>query len=70
MNPSLRPASDDDHSDGVSCPVCGRERSQVVDTRARSREHCIWRRRRCQDCDARFSTTEKVTHTTSGPCAC
>lgn len=53
-------AAPDDHSDGVSCPSCGSERSEVCKTRATPQLGRIWRRRRCLGCGTRFSTEERV----------
>jgi len=44
----------------VHCPFCQGEDTQVAETRASDDGHAIRRRRRCQDCDKRFTTYERV----------
>jgi len=48
--PSAKPA----------CPECGLRRSEVIDTRPTAAGDATYRRRRCLDCDHRFSTEERV----------
>lgn len=44
----------------MHCPFCQGEDTQVAETRASDDGHAIRRRRRCQDCDKRFTTYERV----------
>jgi transcriptional repressor NrdR len=44
----------------VRCPFCQSENTQVVDTRSNPEANTIRRRRRCQKCDRRFTTYERV----------
>jgi transcriptional repressor NrdR len=44
----------------VHCPFCQGEDTQVVETRASDDGHAIRRRRRCQTCEKRFTTYERV----------
>lgn len=39
----------------MTCPICGGE-TKVVDSR--SELDCVYRRRRCLDCEYRFTTRE------------
>jgi transcriptional repressor NrdR len=44
----------------VRCPFCGHTDTQVVDSRVSEEGDTIRRRRRCQSCDKRFTTYERV----------
>lgn len=44
----------------MKCPFCQSEETQVVDTRATEEADAIRRRRRCLQCDKRFTTYERV----------
>jgi len=44
----------------VRCPFCGHEDTQVVDSRSSTEASAIRRRRRCPECDKRFTTYERV----------
>jgi len=44
----------------VRCPFCGHSDTQVVDSRVSEEGDTIRRRRRCQACDKRFTTYERV----------
>lgn len=39
----------------MTCPYCGSD-TKVINSRPQ--EDSVWRRRKCVDCKARFSTTE------------
>jgi len=44
----------------VRCPFCGTDDTQVVDSRVNDEGNSIRRRRRCLECDKRFTTYESV----------
>ncbi|MGE8658686.1 MAG: transcriptional regulator NrdR [Achromobacter sp.] len=44
----------------MRCPFCGNSETQVVDSRVSEEGDAIRRRRRCQSCDKRFTTYERV----------
>ncbi len=44
----------------MRCPFCDSENTQVLDTRSNPDTNSIRRRRKCTDCDKRFTTYEKV----------
>lgn len=44
----------------MRCPFCNHEDSQVVDTRSNPEANVIRRRRKCPNCDKRFTTYERV----------
>jgi transcriptional repressor NrdR len=44
----------------VRCPLCGTDDTQVVDSRVNDEGNSIRRRRRCSECDKRFTTYESV----------
>jgi transcriptional repressor NrdR len=44
----------------MRCPFCESEDTQVVDTRSNPGTNVIRRRRKCPNCDKRFTTYEKV----------
>lgn len=44
----------------MKCPFCQSEETQVVDTRATEEADAIRRRRRCLQCEKRFTTYERV----------
>jgi transcriptional repressor NrdR len=44
----------------MRCPFCGNSDTQVVDSRVSEEGDTIRRRRRCQHCDKRFTTYERV----------
>lgn len=44
----------------MRCPFCGTDDTQVVDSRVNDESNSIRRRRRCSECDKRFTTYESV----------
>lgn len=44
----------------MQCPKCGTKDTRVIDSRVSSNGLSIRRRRACQNCEYRFSTTEEV----------
>ncbi len=44
----------------MKCPYCSEENTQVVDTRENEDADTVRRRRRCMNCDKRFTTYERV----------
>ncbi len=44
----------------MKCPCCGTDDTQVVDSRVNDEGNSIRRRRRCSECDKRFTTYESV----------
>ena len=44
---------------GIRCPNCEGGLTSVVDMRRQSAPDWIWRRRKCLDCGARFTTKEE-----------
>ena len=44
----------------MRCPFCNSEDTQVMDTRANPEANTIRRRRRCLQCEKRFTTYERV----------
>jgi len=44
----------------MRCPFCHHEDTQVLDTRVSEEGDAIRRRRRCADCDKRFTTYERI----------
>ena len=44
----------------MKCPFCQHEDTQVLDTRASDEGDSIRRRRRCGNCDKRFTTYERI----------
>ncbi len=44
----------------MKCPFCGTDDTQVVDSRVNDEGNSILRRRRCSECDKRFTTYESV----------
>lgn len=44
----------------MRCPFCQHEDTQVLDTRASDEGDSIRRRRRCNQCDKRFTTFERI----------
>lgn len=44
----------------MKCPFCGTGDTQVVDSRVNDEANSIRRRRRCSECDKRFTTYESV----------
>jgi transcriptional repressor NrdR len=44
----------------LSCPTCGDRQSSVIDSRPHPYHPGIWRRRRCDRCDATYDTLELV----------
>jgi transcriptional repressor NrdR len=44
----------------VKCPFCGAPTTQVTDTRENDEGDIIRRRRRCTECDKRFTTYERI----------
>lgn len=43
----------------MRCPYCGKTRTEVVDTRPANNYESIRRRRRCLECNKRFTTYER-----------
>lgn len=44
----------------MKCPFCGTPSTQVTDTRENDEGDIIRRRRRCTECDKRFTTYERI----------
>ena len=44
----------------MKCPFCGFDNDKVIDSRGVEAGHAIRRRRRCIECDRRFTTYERV----------
>lgn len=44
----------------MRCPYCKADNDKVIDSRATEGGVCIRRRRRCLDCDRRFTTYERI----------
>ena len=44
----------------MKCPFCGTEDTQVIDSRVNDEGNSIRRRRRCSQCDKRFTTYESA----------
>ena len=44
----------------MHCPYCGRDDTQVVETRESDEGGAVRRRRRCQHCHKRFTTSERA----------
>mgnify|MGYP001282226015 FL=1 len=44
----------------MHCPYCGRDDTQVVETRESDEGGAVRRRRRCQHCNKRFTTYERA----------
>ena len=44
----------------MKCPFCGTDDTQVVDSRVNDEGNSIRRRRRCSECDKRFTTYESI----------
>lgn len=44
----------------MKCPYCQHEETQVLDTRVSEEGDSIRRRRRCTDCEKRFTTYERI----------
>lgn len=44
----------------MKCPFCGTPSTQVTDTRENEEGDLIRRRRRCNECDKRFTTYERI----------
>lgn len=44
----------------MKCPYCGKDDTQVIDTRENEDGDTVRRRRRCLACDKRFTTYERV----------
>jgi transcriptional repressor NrdR len=44
----------------MKCPFCGAHDTQVTDTRLNEEGDIVRRRRRCQACDKRFTTYERI----------
>src|SRR5207247_496369 len=44
----------------MKCPFCASEDTQVVDTRANLEANTVRRRRKCLNCEKRFTTYERV----------
>ena len=47
-----------DNSRGLACPGCGHRKSEVIDSRANDDGSKVRRRRRCCQCDFRWTTKE------------
>jgi len=48
----------------MKCPFCQADHDRVIDTRASQDGFAIRRRRECFDCRRRFTTYERIEHTT------
>jgi len=46
----------------MKCPVCAHLNSRVIDSRPSEEGAALRRRRQCDQCDARFTTHERVQH--------
>ncbi|MCA3147754.1 MAG: transcriptional regulator NrdR, partial [Burkholderiales bacterium] len=44
----------------MRCPFCGHDDTQVLETRVVDEGVTLRRRRRCSECDKRFTTYERV----------
>ncbi|MCP4189698.1 MAG: transcriptional repressor NrdR, partial [Planctomycetaceae bacterium] len=44
----------------MKCPFCGKDNDKVIDSRGVEDAHSIRRRRKCLECDRRFTTYERV----------
>lgn len=44
----------------MKCPFCGHSNTQVLDTRMSEDGDTVRRRRRCESCDRRFTTYERI----------
>lgn len=44
----------------MRCPYCGKDNTQVIDTRENEEGDTVRRRRRCVACDKRFTTYERI----------
>ena len=44
----------------MRCPFCKEDDDKVIDSRSTDNGRCIRRRRRCQKCDRRFTTYERI----------
>ena len=44
----------------MKCPFCGKDNTQVKDSRDTVDENAIRRRRECPDCGGRFTTYERI----------
>ena len=44
----------------MNCPFCGHSNTQVLDTRMSEDGDAVRRRRRCEACDRRFTTYERI----------
>lgn len=44
----------------MKCPFCGHANTQVLDTRMSEEGDTVRRRRRCETCDRRFTTYERI----------
>lgn len=44
----------------MRCPVCRYNNSKIIETRMLEDEQCLRRRRECLDCQARFTTYERI----------
>ncbi|MBY4898167.1 transcriptional regulator NrdR [Cupriavidus sp. AU9028] len=44
----------------MKCPFCGHSNTQVLDTRMSEEGDTVRRRRRCETCDRRFTTYERI----------
>ncbi|WP_439683227.1 transcriptional regulator NrdR [Cupriavidus oxalaticus] len=44
----------------MKCPFCGHSNTQVLDTRMSEDGDAVRRRRRCESCDRRFTTYERI----------
>ncbi len=42
----------------IACPECGGYGSRVINTRPLARMEGVYRRRKCRECGAKFSTEE------------
>lgn len=44
----------------MQCPFCGQDKDRVIDSRSSDGGRVVRRRRKCDECDRRFTTYERV----------
>jgi transcriptional regulator NrdR family protein len=44
----------------IACPVCNSSDSKVIESRGNKDASAVWRRRQCQTCGKRYSTSEMI----------
>lgn len=50
----------DESADRLPCPACGGQRTRALKTYYHEAREGVYRRRQCQDCQARFASLETV----------